>query len=118
MPTTELLGHKEGKVSMNEQFVFRVSDDSQFAPLERLPRKRNQSTDFAFRYWLAEHGDPGEAYQVLEVVSDRVSVDVREVKDLQTVKVSHFLNGADEDQRDPKAPSPLVTARSLGAGKA
>ena len=31
---------------MNEQFVFRVSDDSQFTPLERLPRKRNQSTDF------------------------------------------------------------------------
>ena len=101
---------------MNEQFVFRVSDDSQFAPLERLPRKRNQSTDFAFRSWLSEHGEPGEAYQVLEVVSDRVSVDVREVKDLQTVKVSHFLNGADEDQRDQKAPSPLVTARSLGAG--
>ena len=109
MPTTEFLGHKEGKGSMNEQFVFRVSGDPQFTPLERLPRKRNQSTDFAFRWWLSEHGKPGEAYQVLEVVSDRVSVDVREVKDLQTVKVSHFLNGADEDRK---------TRRALRAGEA
>ena len=54
---------------------------------------------------------------MLEVVSDRVSVDVREVKDLQTVKVSHFLNGADEDQRDQKAHSPFVAAKALGAEK-
>ena len=76
---------------MSEQFVFQVDDQGfRFCPVAVLPRKRNQSVDFAFRCWLAEHGNPDASYQVLEVVSDRVSVDVREVKDLQTVKVSHF----------------------------
>ncbi len=63
---------------MNEQFVFQVDDQGfRFCPVALLPRKRNQSVDFAFRRWLAEHGNPDASYQVLEVVSPRISVFVR-----------------------------------------
>ncbi len=54
--------------------------------------------DFAFRRWLAEHGNPDASYQVLEVVSSRISVFVREIKDLAAVP-SDFVKGANENQK-------------------
>lgn len=84
---------------MSEQFVFQVDDQGfRFCPVALLPRKQNQSVDFAFRRWLAEHGNPDASYQVLEVVSPRISVFVREVKDLAEVPISDFVKGADENQ--------------------
>ena len=85
---------------MSEQFVFQVDDQGfRFCPVALLPRKRNQSVDFAFRCWLAKHGNPDASYQVLEVVSPRISVFVREIKDLEAVPVSAFVKGADENQK-------------------
>ena len=67
---------------MNKQVILRLKADGAWEEVVTLPRKKNQPTDHAFRHWLDEHGEKDETYQVVEVVSPRIRVCVKQVKEL------------------------------------